>query len=182
ADDAFGSWFEQQVVRATESGRRLLRFGLDTDAEVTARQLECGAEQSRFVLVTPQGEAAVTLALPGRHNVRNALAAAAIGLACGVPLPAIAEGLALARPVAGRQVAHGLGAGVVLVDDSYNANPGSVAAAIDALAASGGGAWLVPWHMSELGREAAQLHAAARSRARPDARDRSYSPVAPACA
>ena len=175
ADDAFGNWFEQQVVRATESGRRLLRFGLDTDAEVTARQLECGAEQSRFVLVTPQGEAAVTLALPGRHNVRNALAAAAIGLACGVPLPAIAEGLALARPVAGRQVAHGLGAGVVLVDDSYNANPGSVAAAIDALAASGGDAWLVLGDMRELGPEAAQLHADAGSRARQAGLSRLYT-------
>ena len=166
ADDAFGSWFEQQVVRAADSGRRVLRFGLDTGAEVTARQLQCAPEGSRFVLVTPQGEAAVELALPGRHNVRNALAAAAIGLACGVPLADIAAGLAQARPVAGRQVSHGLPGGVVLVDDSYNANPGSVAAAIDALAATGDQAWLVLGDMRELGPEAAALHADAGTRAR----------------
>src|SRR5690606_17634731 len=99
ADDAFGAWFEQQLVRPAETGRRLLRFGLEASAEVTARDVQAGAEGSRFVLVTPQGEAMVELALPGRHNVRNALAAAAIGLACGVPLAAIAEGLAHARPV-----------------------------------------------------------------------------------
>jgi len=166
ADDAFGAWFEQQVVRAAETGRRLLRFGLDASAEVTAREVQVGADGSRFVLATPQGEAAIELALPGRHNVRNALAAAAIGLACGVPLAAIAEGLAQARPVAGRQVAHGLAGGVVLVDDSYNANPGSVAAAIDALAASGVEAWLVLGDMRELGPEAAALHADAGLRAR----------------
>ena len=74
--------------------------------------------------------------------------------------------LAQARPVAGRQVAHGLSGGVVLVDDSYNANPGSVAAAIDALAASGDEAWLVLGDMRELGPEAAALHADAGSRAR----------------
>ena len=166
ADDAFGSWFEQQVVRAADTGRNVLRYGLEADAEVSARQLQATAEGSRFVLVTPQGEVAVELALAGRHNVRNALAAAAIGLACGVPLAAIARGLAQARPVAGRQVAHGLSGGVVLVDDSYNANPGSVAAAIDALAASGDEAWLVLGDMRELGPEAAALHADAGSRAR----------------
>ena len=166
ADDAFASWFEQQVVRAADTGRHVLRYGLDVDAEISARQLQATAEGSRFVLVTPQGEAAVELALPGRHNVCNALAAAAIGLACGVPLADIATGLARARPVAGRQVAHGLPGGVVLVDDSYNANPGSVAAAIDALAASGDAAWLVLGDMRELGPEAAALHADAGRRAR----------------
>jgi len=58
ADDAFGAWFEQQVVRAAETGRRLLRFGLDASAEVTAREVQVGADGSRFVLATPQGEAA----------------------------------------------------------------------------------------------------------------------------
>ena len=166
ADDAFGSWFEQQVVRAADSGRALLRFGLEPGAEVTAREVRCGPEGSRFVLVTAQGEVAVELALPGLHNVRNALAAAAIGLACGVPLAGIAAGLAQSRPVAGRQVAHGLAGGVVLVDDSYNANPGSVAAAIDALAASGDDAWLVLGDMRELGPGAQALHADAGARAR----------------
>ncbi|KAF1691522.1 UDP-N-acetylmuramoyl-tripeptide--D-alanyl-D-alanine ligase [Pseudoxanthomonas koreensis] len=170
ADDAFGEWFEQQVIRAADSGRRVLRFGLEASADVFAREVQASGEGSRFVLVTPDGEAAVALALPGLHNVRNALAAAAIGLACGVPLEAIVAGLADARPVAGRQVAHALpGAGpapVQLIDDSYNANPGSVAAAIDALAASGDEAWLVLGDMRELGPEAEQLHADAGTRAR----------------
>ncbi|MBN8224700.1 MAG: UDP-N-acetylmuramoyl-tripeptide--D-alanyl-D-alanine ligase, partial [Xanthomonadales bacterium] len=143
ADDAFGAWFEQQVIRAADSGRRVLRFGLEASAEVGARQVRETGHGSRFVLVAPQGEVEVELALPGRHNVRNALAAAAIGLACGVPLAEVAAGLADARPVPGRQVAHALAGGAVLVDDSYNANPGSLAAAIEALAASGDEAWLV---------------------------------------
>jgi len=166
ADDAFGSWFEQQVIRAADSGRQVLRFGLESSAEVTARDITMAEQGSRFVLVTPQGEAEVALALPGRHNVRNALAAAAIALACDVPLAEIAAGLADARPVPGRQVAHALPGGGLLIDDSYNANPGSVAAAIDALAASGDEAWLVLGDMRELGPEAEALHADAGNRAR----------------
>ena len=169
ADDAFGSWFEQQVIRAGDSGRRVLRFGLEASAEVTARDIVATGQGSRFVLVTPQGQVEVSLALPGRHNVRNALAAAAIALACEVPLERIAAGLADAQPVPGRQVAHGLPGGALLIDDSYNANPGSVAAAIDALAASGDEAWLVLGDMRELGPEAEALHADAGARAR-DAR------------
>jgi UDP-N-acetylmuramoyl-tripeptide--D-alanyl-D-alanine ligase len=166
ADDAFGSWFEQQVIRAADSGRRVLRFGLEASAEVTARDIATTGQGSRFVLVAPEGEAAVDLALPGRHNVRNALAAAAMALACDVPLAEIVAGLADARPVPGRQVSHALADGALLIDDSYNANPGSVAAAIDALAASGDEAWLVLGDMRELGPEAATLHADAGTRAR----------------
>ena len=166
ADDAFGSWYQQEVIRAADSGRRVLRFGLEASAEITARDVHPAGQGSRFVLVTAQGEAAVELALPGRHNVRNALAAAAIGLACGVRLADIAAGLADARPVPGRQVAHALPGGAVLVDDSYNANPGSVAAAIDALAAAGDEAWLVLGDMRELGPDAESLHAQAGASAR----------------
>ena len=122
---------------------------------------------SRFVLVAPQGEIAVTLPLPGRHNVLNALAAACMALACEVALiHAIAEGLAAARPVPGRQVAHTLPNGVVLIDDSYNANPGSLAAAIDTLAAAGSEAWLVLGDMRELGDGGEALHAEAGRRAK----------------
>ena len=166
ADDAFGSWFEQQVIRAGDSGRRVLRFGLEASAEVTARDIVATGQGSRFVLATPQGQVEVSLALPGRHNVRNALAAAAIALACEVPLERIAAGLADAQPVPGRQVAHVLPGGALLIDDSYNANPGSVAAAIDALAASGDEAWLVLGDMRELGPEAEALHADAGERLR----------------
>jgi len=166
ADDAFATWFEQEVIRAAESGRQVLRFGLEASAEVTARDIHAEGEGSRFTLVAPGGQVQVQLALPGRHNVSNALAAACIGLACGLDLGQIAAGLADARPVAGRQVAHALPGNALLIDDSYNANPGSVAAAIDGLAASGDEAWLVLGDMRELGPEARALHADAGARAR----------------
>ena len=161
ADDAFAEYFA-----GLAAGRRLLRFGLESSAEVTARDVRAEAQGSRFVLVAPQGEIAVELGLPGRHNVLNALAAASLALACGVALATIAQGLAAARPVAGRQIAHALGDGVVLVDDSYNANPGSLAAAIDTLSASGSESWLVLGDMRELGAEGEALHAEAGKRAK----------------
>lgn len=165
ADDAFAPWFEQHCVRIPPRCR-VLHFGLERPAEVTARDIVLAAGGSRFTLVTPVGEAAVALALPGRHNVRNALATAALALAAGIAPVQIAEGLAQARPVAGRQLAHTLGNGAVLVDDSYNANPGSLAAAIEALAAGDRAGWLVLGDMRELGPQAAALHAAAGEQAR----------------
>ncbi|HHW4680440.1 MAG TPA: UDP-N-acetylmuramoyl-tripeptide--D-alanyl-D-alanine ligase, partial [Xylella taiwanensis] len=163
ADDAFAVWFEQQCVPA---GRAVLRFGLQVPADITAYNLQFSEDGVCFVLVTPQGEVPVRLALPGRHNVRNALAAAAMALVTGISLTQIATGLGLARPVAGRQVAHALPGGAVLIDDSYNANPGSLDAAIDTLATTVGPAWLVLGDMRELGVEGIALHAAAGRRAR----------------
>ena len=159
ADDAFAEYFAELAA-----GKRILRFGLDASADVTARGITAldgstSAEGSRFVLVTPQGDATVDLSLPGRHNVLNALAAATLALACGVAPTTIAEGLADSKPVPGRQVARTLPNGAVLIDDSYNANPGSLVAAIDTLAAAGGEAWLVLGDMRELGAEGEALHA-----------------------
>ena len=161
ADDAFAEYFA-----GLAAGRRILRFGLDASADVTARELRSDAQGSQFTLSTPQGEIAITLPLAGRHNVLNALAAASLALACGVSLAIIAHGLAAAKPVPGRQVSRTLGNGAVLVDDSYNANPASVAAAIDTLAAAGGEAWLVLGDMRELGVDAEALHADAGRRAK----------------
>ena len=161
ADDAFAPYFIERAGR-----HRVIRFGLEASAEVSARDVAAAADGSRFTLVTPQGEAVLALAMPGRHNVRNALAAAAIGLALEVPLATIVDGLQAARPVGGRQVAHRLGSGALLVDDSYNANPGSVAAAIDTLAGSGDEAWLVLGDMRELGADEVALHAQVGTRAK----------------
>ena len=166
ADDAFAPFFEQRVFADRAQGRRILRFGLDASAEVTARDIVANADGSEFTLATPAGETRIELALPGRHSVRNALAAAAMALGAGVPLDAIRAGLGEARAVAGRLVRHRLGNGALLIDDSYNANPGSLDAAIDMLASAGGEAWLVLGDMRELGADAEALHAAAGRRAK----------------
>lgn len=161
ADDAFAPYFCERA-----SGRRILRFGLDASADVTARGIVADAEGSRFAMATPAGEISVQLALAGRHNVRNALAAASMALGAGVSLDAIRAGLEEARAVAGRLVRHRLGNGALLIDDSYNANPGSLDAAIDTLAGAGGESWLVLGDMRELGDDARALHAAAGRRAK----------------
>jgi len=161
ADDAFAPYFAQRA-----HGRRLLRFGIEATADVSARDVRLDDAGARFRLFTPAGEADVTLPLPGRHNVRNALAATAIALAAGVPLTTIVAALDSAEAVAGRLVRHTLTNGAVLIDDSYNANPGSLNAAIDTLAAGGGDRWLVLGDMRELGNDGAAMHAQAGVRAK----------------
>lgn len=170
ADDAFAPYF---VARA--GSHQVIRFGLETSADVTATNIVLDEGASRFQLHAPQGDAEVTLQLPGRHNVLNALAAASQALAAGIALPLVVEGLAQARPVAGRQVAHLLANGAVLIDDSYNANPGSLAAAITALAAGKEQGWLVLGDMRELGPDALALHAQAGQRAREAGLKRLYA-------
>jgi len=161
ADDAFAPYF---IERA--KARRIIRFGLDASADITARNIAADADGTRFTLVSPSGDVQIELALAGRHNVRNALAASSMALGAGVSLEAIRAGLGESRAVAGRLVHHRLGNGALLIDDSYNANPGSLDAAIDTLAAAGGEAWLVLGDMRELGADAEALHAAAGRRAK----------------
>lgn len=166
ADDAFAPYFAERA-----HGRRLIRFGIEASADIRARDIRGDAGGMRFVLIAPEGEAEVTLALPGRHNVRNALAAAALALGAGASFDAVVTGLEAARPVAGRLVRHVLGNGATLIDDSYNANPGSLNAAIDLLSTGAqaegqGDAWLVLGDMRELGADAQALHAEAGRRAK----------------
>ncbi len=161
ADDDFAAYFIERVA-----DRRVLRFGLDTAADVQARDTRLDADGARFVLAAPGGDIAIALPMPGRHNVRNALAAAAMALAVGASLEQVRAGLEAVQPVAGRLVAHALRSGAVLVDDSYNANPGSLAAAIDTLANSVNEAWLVLGDMRELGADEIALHARAGQQAK----------------
>lgn len=161
ADDAFAPYFAERA-----HGRRQIRFALDARAEVTACDLQPGDNGTQFTLVTPRGEATASVPLPGRHNVANALAAAALAVACEVAFDDIIKGLRDAQPVAGRLVRHRLGNGAVLIDDSYNANPGSLNAAIDTLGAVHGETWLVIGDMRELGADAQALHEAAGRRAK----------------
>ncbi len=116
----------------------------------------------RLALHTPDGRLDTRLQAAGAHNLHNALAATAAALAAGAPLAAIAQGLADFRPVAGRSQTRTLalaGRAVTLVDDSYNANPDSVRAAIDLLAALPAPRWLVLGDMGEVGNQGPAFHA-----------------------
>jgi UDP-N-acetylmuramoyl-tripeptide--D-alanyl-D-alanine ligase len=103
-----------------------------------AGQVTDTSEGVSFVLETSQGRRAVRLHFAGRHNVTNALAAAGVGLALGLPLERIVQGLEAARPAKGRCVWRRAGA-LRILDDTYNANPVSVLAALDTLGTSAGG-------------------------------------------
>jgi UDP-N-acetylmuramoyl-tripeptide--D-alanyl-D-alanine ligase len=143
--------------------RRVLSFGTDTQADVSAQaQWHSAAACWHVALRTPQGAVDTRLFQPGQHNVHNALAAAAAALAAGAPLTAISTGLQNFKPVNGRSQALALqwrGQAVTLVDDSYNANPDSVIAAIDVLAGLPAPQWLVLGDMGEVGTQGPQFHA-----------------------
>jgi UDP-N-acetylmuramoyl-tripeptide--D-alanyl-D-alanine ligase len=137
------------------------------DARTDAPQHDAG--RWALTLHTPAGSVDTTLALAGRHNLHNALAAAACALAAGAPLAAVARGLAAFTPVAGRSQTLRLqlgGRSVTLVDDSYNANPDSVLAAIDVLASLTAPRWLLLGDMGEVGTQGPQFHAEAGLHAR----------------
>ena len=170
ADDAFAPFFAERA-----HGRRLIRFGFGDSPDITVRDVVVDGDGSHFVLVTPEGEVDVDLPLPGRHNIANAMAAASLALGCGVELATIAAGLRAVQAVAGRLVRHHLASGAVLVDDSYNANPGSLNAAIEVLAQTAGERWLVLGDMRELGADAEALHAEAGRRARAAGLSRVYA-------
>jgi UDP-N-acetylmuramoyl-tripeptide--D-alanyl-D-alanine ligase len=160
ADDAFAALFTNGA-----GARRVLRFGIEQAADVRAT-IHALAAQSHFTLKTPAGSSDIALPLAGRHNVLNALAAAAIAHALEVPLATIQRGLETAPEVKGRMQRHSMAGGWTLIDDSYNANPGSTAAAISTLASEPGEGWLVLGDMRELGADAAVLHAGIGSLAR----------------
>jgi UDP-N-acetylmuramoyl-tripeptide--D-alanyl-D-alanine ligase len=170
ADDAFASFFG-----GLAGARRQLRFGLEQPADVGADIIEQRVDGSRFVLSTPHGDAEVALPLPGRHNIANALAATAVALALEVPLETIVAGLEQVPGVAGRLRREVMGGGWTLIDDSYNANPSSMAAAIDTLLLAGGERWLVLGDMAELGAEARALHAGIGERASERGVDRLFA-------
>ncbi len=153
ADDPHAALWQDSAA-----GRRIVRFGLERPAEVsgTFRLQPFGSD---IEVSTPQGRFAVALPVPGEHNVRNALAAAAVATALGIGHGAIAKGLAQVAAVKGRlRKLAGLH-GATLIDDTYNANPGSVRAAIAVLAAMPGRKVLVLGDMGELGDAARALHA-----------------------
>ncbi|MCU0561221.1 MAG: UDP-N-acetylmuramoyl-tripeptide--D-alanyl-D-alanine ligase [Desulfobacterales bacterium] len=141
-------------------GSAALGFGVSSDASVRAVGAVETAAGIDFELVLPDAAAAVHLEAHGRFMVQNALAAAAVGSLLGLPAAEIAEGLRRFAPVAGRMQVSELAGGIRLIDDTYNANPASMRAALDALTSLRGAARgiMVAADMRELGAEAAALH------------------------
>jgi UDP-N-acetylmuramoyl-tripeptide--D-alanyl-D-alanine ligase len=142
---------------------RVVTFGIASAADFRATDvrttLSAQGFLTRFRLSSPLGEADVALHVGGRHNVANALGAAAAAAAAGATLEHIVAGLGAMRSVPGRLQLKQAACGAWIIDDSYNANPSSVRAGIDVLAAIEGRRWLVLGDMAELGEFAADAHA-----------------------
>lgn len=151
-DDYYDYW------RSLVDDIDVLSFGLRDSADIFASDIQPGKDATVFRLHLPAAELEIKLPFVGAHNVRNACAAAAVAVALDVAAEHIKVGLESLAPVAGRlQPVSGL-QGATLYDDSYNANPVSVAAAGEFLAALQGEKWMVLGDMGELGDAAQALH------------------------
>ncbi|MEP7274787.1 MAG: UDP-N-acetylmuramoyl-tripeptide--D-alanyl-D-alanine ligase [Betaproteobacteria bacterium] len=142
---------------ARAAGARVVDFGLVQPAGVTARHSP-RADGADLVLATAHGDVTIALGVPGRHMAENALAAAAVALALDLAPAAIARALASFRAIRGRLMVRDLPGGVRIIDDTYNANPDSVRAAIDVLGAAAGTRRLALGDMGEVGTQGPAFH------------------------
>jgi UDP-N-acetylmuramoyl-tripeptide--D-alanyl-D-alanine ligase len=155
ADEPYTALWHQLAA-----GRPVLSFARTGTADVTGEAVWAG-DHWALMLHTPAGSATTQLRIAGAHNIKNALAATACALAAGVPLASIERGLAAFEPVKGRSQVKRFLRGerkVTLVDDTYNANPDSMRAAVDVLAEMQGPRWLVLGDMGEVGNQGPAFH------------------------
>jgi UDP-N-acetylmuramoyl-tripeptide--D-alanyl-D-alanine ligase len=157
ADDEFADLWRNSTPA------RVVTFGVQKPANFAAADIKTGVGPEGFLthfnLVSPLGQVSIELHMGGRHNVANALAAAAAATAAGAKLEHVAAGLGAVRAVAGRLQFKKTATGGWLIDDSYNANPSSMKAGIEVLAGLDGRKWLVMGDMAELGDFAESSHA-----------------------
>ena len=150
-DDAFSAF-----LKKTCAGKNIVTFSMfDQAANVYAKNLSA----NRYQIITAKEQAELTLKVPGKHNVMNALAAIAAALSVDVPLDSIVASLSAFENIQGRLTVVRSASGCRVIDDAYNANPLSVSAAIDVLAGMTGNTILVLGDMAELGEDAEQHHA-----------------------
>jgi len=156
ADDQFADMWRGSTPA------RVVTFGVEKSADFRATDSKTSVGPdgflTRFNLVSPLGQVAIELHMGGRHNIANALAAAAAATAAGAKLEHVAAGLGAVRAVAGRLQFKKTATGAWLIDDSYNANPSSMNAGIEVLAGLDGRKWLVMGDMAELGEFSESSH------------------------
>ena len=169
ADDDYAD-----LWRGFAGDHRVISFGVENSADVSC-SWEGDTKGSRLSVVTEAGSFDCALKLAGRHNVMNALAATAASLAAGLSLEQIKQGLETMQPVKGRLQTRAGVNGSSIIDDTYNANPYSLQAALDVLARCQGEKFLALGDMGELGEGASDMHRQAGQQARSSGVDALYA-------